>query len=93
VRVEHLIGDAIDNRLAEGDFIPGQLGKPRTHAADEVLLGFAGWPRGVGAQHHARLHVRWCPRVGAVVVAADMRYDGCDLGKVEDDLAQLGIHF
>ena len=84
MRVEHLVGNAIDDRLAEGEVEARQLVQARVHAPDQVLLAPAGWPGVVGAQPDAGLGVRRRPGIGAVVVASGVGDDKRYFGKLAE---------
>ena len=92
VRLEYVVLHAVDDRLAESDLVAGQLGQALAHAADQVLLGLATRPGGVGPQRDAGLDMRRRPGIGAVIVAAHVSDHLLHLGKFEHRRAQLGVH-
>ncbi len=83
MRLEDLVLDAVEDGLAHGKFVPGKLGEPRLHAADEILLGLSGRPGVVGVKDDQHFEMGG---------ATDMIYDGRHLGKLQHGFAQLGIH-
>src|SRR5437867_4275363 len=92
MRFENLILDTIKDRLAEGQFIAWKLGKPRLHSGDEILFGSSRGPGIVGMEYDERFHVRRRVGIGTVIIPAHMVYNGCNLRKFQDGLAQSSIH-
>ena len=55
---------------------PGSSSSRAVMRADQILLGLAGRPGVVGMKHDECLEMRRGPRIGAVVIAADVIDDG-----------------
>ena len=92
VRTGQLVEYAVDHRLRETDLDAGQFAKALGHLGDQLLLVHPRGPGVVGVQRDSAFDVRRRPRIGAVVVAPELRDDVLDLLEFERSCAHLTGH-
>src|SRR5262249_10172006 len=93
MRAGDLVVNPIDHRLAEAYIESWHRAKPRGHARDQLLFGFAGWPSGIGVKADACFDMRRCPGIGTVIVSPQLSYGVGYLGELADGFPQVGRHF